>query len=216
VYIANVGDSRTFVVAYHQETKKVKIIYQSREDKPHLDAEKARIEQMGGEVYIPSKEMMESGEDSSRTVIMDRTTGFQSSLAMSRSLGDWTFSSAGVIALPIVEVVNLTQFSQGNTQSGRKNCEEATKNSVRKTCVSEANSNSTKIFSVAASDGLLDFISPNELATTLAYSLYDEDGQEPHPATASEQLILKAADKWKEEMGYEYRDDIVISVMKLI
>jgi len=214
VYIANVGDSRTFVIAYHPETKNVTIIYQSREDKPHLDAEKARIEQMGGEVYIPSKEMMESGEDSSRTVIMDRTTGFQSSLAMSRSLGDWTFSSAGVIALPIVEVVNLAQFSQGNTQSGTKHCEEGTKNSVRKTCVSETNS--TKIFSVAASDGLLDFISPNELATTLAHSLYDEDGNEPHPATASEQLILKAADKWKEEMGYEYRDDIVISVMKLI
>merc|ERR1719491_420416 len=214
VYIANVGDSRTFVVSYHQETKNVKIIYQTREDKPHLDAEKARIEKMGGEVYIPSKEMMESGEDSSRTVIMDRTTGFQSSLAMSRSLGDWEFSSAGVIALPIVDVINLTQFSQGNLKSGRGSCDERMNHSERESCVAEASS--TKIFSVAASDGLLDFISPNELATSLAHSLYDEEGLEPHPVTVPEQLIIKAADKWQEEMGYEYREDIVISVMKLI
>ena len=213
-YIANVGDSRTFIVVYHEDTKHVRIVYQTREDKPHLDAEKARIEQMGGEVYIPSKEMMESGQDSSRTVIMDQDTGFQSSLAMSRSLGDWDFSSAGVIALPTVEVLNLDQFVRRDPMSDKVECDEATTDAMKETCLSEVNS--PKIFSVAASDGLLDFISPDELATTLAHSLYDEEGQKPHPVTASEQLILKAADAWQKEMGHEYRDDIVLSVMKII
>ena len=52
VYIANAGDSRSFVVVYRPSTNVSKVVYISREDKPSLPEEKARVESMGGQVSI--------------------------------------------------------------------------------------------------------------------------------------------------------------------
>ena len=85
-------DDSNICIDNNKLEKNVHLIYESREDKPHLLVEKERIEQCGGIVYIPPKINMESGNDSSRVIVIDKDKGQQLSLAMSRSIGDWSFS----------------------------------------------------------------------------------------------------------------------------
>ena len=73
IYIANAGDSQSFVVVYRKQSQTAKIIYMTREDKPDLPDEKARVEKMGGYVYIPPR-------GTSRVVYVDPTTGAQTGL----------------------------------------------------------------------------------------------------------------------------------------
>jgi len=49
VYIANAGDSRSFLCVYRPSTQQSQVLYMSREDKPDLPDERARVEQMGGQ-----------------------------------------------------------------------------------------------------------------------------------------------------------------------
>ena len=65
--------------------KQVLIVYQSREDKPDLPDEKARIEAAGGYVSIPP----DDNGDVSRAYYVDEHRRLRYGLAMSRSLGDW-------------------------------------------------------------------------------------------------------------------------------
>ena len=65
--------------------EQVQIVYQSREDKPDLPEEKARIVAAGGYVHIPPND---SG-DVPRAYFIDENGQARFGLAMSRSLGDW-------------------------------------------------------------------------------------------------------------------------------
>lgn len=67
------------------EQKNVQIVFQSREDKPDLPDEKARIFAAGGYVHIPSSER----EGVPRAYYIDENRQARYGLAMSRSLGDW-------------------------------------------------------------------------------------------------------------------------------
>lgn len=104
VYIANAGDSRSFIAVHikspstSQSTNKendsnksqgiTKIIFGTREDKAHLPKERERVEHMGGTVYLPNG-FLDSGKGTTRVLYQDPTTGSTSGLAMSRSIGDW-------------------------------------------------------------------------------------------------------------------------------
>lgn len=63
----------------------VQVVFQSREDKPDLPDEKARIFAAGGYVHIPSSD--EGGIP--RAYYIDENRQARYGLAMSRSLGDW-------------------------------------------------------------------------------------------------------------------------------
>ena len=65
--------------------KHVQIVYQSREDKPDLPEEKARIVAAGGYVHIPPND----NGDVPRAYHIDENGQARYGLAMSRSLGDW-------------------------------------------------------------------------------------------------------------------------------
>lgn len=65
--------------------KAVQIVFQSREDKPDLPEEKARILAAGGHVTP------DDDEDVARAYTLDENNQPQYGLAMSRSLGDWEF-----------------------------------------------------------------------------------------------------------------------------
>ena len=71
------------------------------------------------------------------------------------------------------------------------------------------------LFAVAASDGLLDFMKPIEVAHQLAHSLY-YDGSDPPISLQNicEKLILKSSSLWH-NVGMRYRDDITIAVSKI-
>jgi len=60
-------------------------VYQSREDKPDLPEEKARIVAAGGYVHIPPND----NGDVPRAYHIDENGQARYGLAMSRSLGDW-------------------------------------------------------------------------------------------------------------------------------
>ena len=66
---------------------------------------------------------------------------------------------------------------------------------------------------MSATDGLMDFTTPDIVASTVALSLYDKEG--PHLLTALEQLIYMAAQGWEQSKQGRYRDDIAVVVSQV-
>eukprot|EP00550_Attheya_septentrionalis_P008464 CAMPEP_0198283914 /NCGR_PEP_ID=MMETSP1449-20131203/3499_1 /TAXON_ID=420275 /ORGANISM="Attheya septentrionalis, Strain CCMP2084" /LENGTH=438 /DNA_ID=CAMNT_0043980815 /DNA_START=49 /DNA_END=1365 /DNA_ORIENTATION=- len=199
VYVANAGDSVSFVAATttksssSSEPATTEIIYQSRDDKPHLPEERKRIEEMGGEVYVP-----ENPGGTSRAIYVDPITGGRTGLAMSRSIGDWDVGKLGVIPNPIVDVVDLSNYYPGDDDEERF------------------------LFAVSATDGLMDYVEAPIIAQHVATHLFhdtttdiDDDATRKHVLIACEELVLEAGGRWQKARGGRYRDDIAIAVAKL-
>lgn len=189
IYIANAGDSRSCVATYTKSTGAVKIVYVTREDKPDLPEERERVERMGGQVYIPPPGRYGA---SSRVLFIDKKTDRMNGLAMSRSIGDWDAGKLGVIPDPTVAVLDIIELINSSASSGPGDVE---------------------VFAFSATDGLLDYVELDDIAETVANSLYDEDG--PHPLSACESLITSAATLWWKAKNGTYRDDIAVAVSKL-
>jgi serine/threonine protein phosphatase PrpC len=200
VYVANAGDSVSFVAVTTESSSSeptTDIIYQSREDKPHLPEERNRIEEMGGEVYVP-----ENPGGTSRAIYVDPITGGRTGLAMSRSIGDWDVGKLGVIPNPIVDIVDLSNYSFMGEER-------------------------FSLFAVSATDGLMDYIEAPIIAQHVATHLFhddtttdnpamdDNDANRKHVLIACEELVLEAAGRWQKAKGGRYRDDIAIAVTKL-
>jgi serine/threonine protein phosphatase PrpC len=186
LFIANAGDSRSFVCVHQASTNTTEVVYITREDKPDLADERARVEMMGGKVYIPHR----SGA-SSRVIYQDTSTGMQSGLAMSRSIGDW--EATGVIPNPIVDVIDIDSLVQQRRFSEVED--------------------DVLIFVVSATDGMMDYVPAEAIAKILVPALIDKDGD--HPLTACERLISWAAAGWQKARDGRYRDDIAIAVSKI-
>ena len=73
--------------------------------------------------------------------------------------------------------------------------------------------NQVKLLAVSATDGLLDFVDVEDIASVYASSFYVENN--PHPHTATEFLILTSAQRWDETYDGQYRDDIAVAAVKL-
>ena len=218
VFIANAGDSRSFVATFRKSTGRVNIVYITREDKPDLPDEKARVEGMGGHVYIPNR-----AGASSRVIYMDSNTGFQSGLAMSRSIGDWDAGNVGVIPDPIVDVLDIKTLK--TSESNEETCVASIDPKTGATVIDEncivtvedqerdsSDEDDVQVFAVSATDGMLDFVDVEDIAKTVAEGLYLDNG--PHPLSACENLISIAAAGWWREKDGRYRDDIAIAVSK--
>jgi len=192
LYIANAGDSRSFVVVYRANSKSAEIVYISREDKPSLPDERERVEKAGGQVLLPP-----SG--TSRVLYTDPESGLTSGLAMSRSIGDWEVGKFGVIPDPIVDVIDIEKVVNNRCGSEKGG--------------SDKFDDDICVFAVSATDGLMDFSSPDLIAKTVATSMYIKEG--PHLLTAMEQLIYVAASGWERSKRGTYRDDITICVSEI-
>ena len=227
IYIANAGDSRSFVVVHITDpiskTETTQIIYGTREDKPHLSFERLRVEAMGGTVYIPP-----GGKGTTRVLYQDPTTGSTSGLAMSRSLGDWDAGNVGVVPDPTIAILNIKDMKSKIIEQLNTSCQDMTEveidpatgeSSPSSNCATYGE-NDVKVFSFAATDGLLDYLPEDSIAKHVAKGLYStgtgkEDEQNIHLLTACEDLIYAAAQGWQEDKGGRYRDDIAISVSDL-
>jgi serine/threonine protein phosphatase PrpC len=214
IYIANAGDSRSFIVTYRPSIKKTRVVYVSREDKPDLPGERARVEAAGGQVYIPAR-------GTSRVVYHDPRTGSPSGLAMSRSIGDWAAGKLGVIPDPIVDVIDIptliqAEMKQTYDQDGANYLYideqgDVASNSFGSTDMPE--DDDVYIFAVSATDGLMDYLDSLDIARVLAKALYEDEGA--HPITAAEHLVFAAANGWQQDKQGRYRDDIAIAVTSL-
>ena len=198
VYIANAGDSVSLIAAYTSQNDRAQVVYVSREDKPDLPEEYERIVKMGGTVSSPENPL----EDSPRVVYTNPDTGYQVGLAMSRSIGDWNI--VGVTAEPIVDVLDLRQVVANVVASVEEDP------ATEETCVP---SEHVFVFAISATDGLMDYVQPDELADAFAHAFYRKDS--PHPLTVAEDMILEAAKGWNREMEGQYRDDIAIAASKI-
>jgi len=216
LYVANAGDSRSFIAVHiippegsnpDKETT-TSIIYASREDKPHLEDEKKRVEHMGGTVYLPNSFQL-TGKGTTRVLYQDPTTGNTSGLAMSRSIGDWDAGSVGCVPDPIVDVLDMNEIKRGVLLSLNKSVEI---DDGGESCVAYSEDN-IKVFAVSATDGLLDFMNIETIAFHAAKGLYD--GKNSHPLLACEDLIYAAANGWQKDKGGRYRDDIAIAIADL-
>jgi serine/threonine protein phosphatase PrpC len=197
LYIANAGDSRSIVALYIEKTDDVKVLYVTREDKPHLEDERARIESMGGRVYIPDDLTQESS----------RVVSGSSGLAMSRSLGDWDM--LGKIADPIVKIIDVAEVIRTEIEESNAGCSED-----EEYCPGSLKAEHISIFAMSASDGMMDYIEPQDLAGAFATTFYRPSG--PHPLVMCEDLILIAAKGWYDEMKGHYRDDIAVAAARIV
>lgn len=209
LYVVNAGDSVSFVALYTESTDEVNVVYVTREDKPHLPDEYQRITRMGGRVSQP-----DGNGGSSRVVFVDPNTGYVAGLAMSRSIGDWP--ATGVISEPIVQVLSIPELLE------RAAANPKTTSTTAATCAEDAlgtcqdtMTGKVHIFAVSATDGLMDYLKPNEIARAFADSFYKRGKQTPHPHTVAEDLILKASEGWYEDMGGRYRDDITVAAARI-
>jgi serine/threonine protein phosphatase PrpC len=215
IYIANAGDSRSFVAVYRPSLNKVEIVYMSREDKPDLPDERARVEKMGGQVYIPPR-------GTSRVVYHDPKSGAPSGLAMSRSIGDWAAGKLGVIPDPIVGVIDVPALIESQMNGNDEDTylyevdavgDVSRLNNARSSKKPVLDDDDVYIFAVSATDGMMDYLEPTSIAAIMAKSLFDEDGV--HPITAAEHLVFAAANAWQSDKSGRYRDDIAIAVSTL-
>jgi serine/threonine protein phosphatase PrpC len=208
LYIANAGDSRSFIAVYRKSSRKTEIIYISREDKPHLPDERKRIEAMGGQVYVPSRPGA-----TSRVLYIDPVTRNQYGLAMSRSIGDWDAGKLGVIPDPLVDVIDIPELIQTQMTKVAQCIVFDTLGEMTSEPCDKLQNDDVHIFAVSATDGMMDFVDAQTIASELAPSLFDEDGV--HPLSACEKLISMAAMGWQRSKEGRYRDDIALSVSKI-
>ena len=214
-YIANAGDSRSLIATYSKSTKETKVVYVTREDKPHLPEERQRVEKMGGRVRLPPQP-----GGTSRVMYRDAVTGGEYGLAMSRSIGDWAAGEVGVSPDPLVDVVDLNALVNGggtndDGTSSEQTC--AVSEDGEQECLAtptQVLEGDLQVFAVSATDGLLDYVGIDDIAKHVALGLYEEE-EGPHLLSACEALISAAAGGWHRHRQGRYRDDIAISVSKL-
>jgi len=168
LYVANAGDSQMILVSSvvpsslssstEQQQQKftpegmiAKVVYSSRRDKANLPDERARIEGLGGNVHLNA-----NGFDP-RVIVHSEIANDTIGLAMSRCIGDWEWKAVGVIAEPIIDVIDLSKLRQHQRQQPSEEGKKI-------------------IFLIAASDGFFD-IRPKEFyANQIAGSfLVDND-----------------------------------------
>ena len=252
IYITNAGDSRSMIAVHVAPTKgseksRTDIIFASREDKPHLDGERARVETMGGTVYLPNG-FLQTGKGTTRVLYKDVVTGSTSGLAMSRSIGDWDAGAVGCIPDPIVDVFDIDVIKNHVLKSLKQSCDIAeaeidpASGETKQNDCPNYTENDVKVFAVSATDGLLDYLPIDTIASHVAKGLYgkDEGEEKVHPLVgaaragkaplsckyfsltlsyvshifqiACEDLIYAAAQGWQNDKGGSYRDDIAISI----
>ncbi|CAH0482350.1 unnamed protein product [Peronospora belbahrii] len=106
LFIANLGDSRAVVARYSENEQRYVLHCETKDHKPNIPEECARIEQNNGRVF-------EWG--SYRVWLQDVD---MPGLAMSRSFGDSVAKTVGVTAEPDVTIVEKLKFSSSERKNG--------------------------------------------------------------------------------------------------
>ena len=117
-------------------------------------------------------------------------------------------------AEPIVDVLDLREVVQKALTSYTETCNndvDNLENTNEKDRYCEfKDSSDIRIFAASISDGMMDYLSPEDIGKTLATAFFDKDSN-VHPHSAAEKLIIDAAKGWESEFRGEYRDDIAIA-----
>ena len=203
LYFANAGDSQSMLAAY--VNGQLLILHKTRLDKPDHPEERQRILKAGGSVT-------DAGDyDDAR--VQYYIDGHEWGLAMSRSLGDR--SATGVIATPLVNVFDLDELANSIIQDWNQTCEaEVNADGTQQTCKSQPqiSPEDVQFLVVSATDGLIDYLNPNEILYELSHAFFE--GEE-HPLTAADVLIQESAKRWHKDFHGHYRDDMAIAAARI-
>lgn len=183
IFFANAGDSLSFLGQYDRATAEAKIVHKNRFDKPYLPDERERIERMQGKIFTPPHPM------NSRVLAFNPIRKETMSLGMSRSIGDNSHGRIGVVAEPIIDVLNLDEMMYSKPGEKKENVD---------------------FFVVSSSDGLYDHRRPEFVAAQFANCFFAAaDG---HPIVESANIIDLATPKDPKR----YRDDITVMALKIM
>jgi serine/threonine protein phosphatase PrpC len=219
-YSCNAGDSQSWLAAsWGNETR---VLYKTRLDKPDDPEEKARVLKAGGIVTD------RSAEDDAR-VYYKHANGRDYGLAMTRVIGDR--GATAVISTPTVQVwslADLYEYARGQfcakSDAGKdapSNPQEmevqadgstTTASSAAKEADCQCRIDDINLFAMSASDGVIDYMSLEEVASMLAPSLWNKTG---HPVVAASNVLHESGQRWYRDFGGRYRDDMVLVVSKL-
>ena len=115
----------------------------------------------------------------------------------------------GCIAEPIVKVIDLQESVRTTAEQHEQ--EICGNDHDDKTCL-PISPEDIHVFIVSATDGLMDYHTPEEVVETMAAGFFDD---ELHPLTMADSLIPNAANQWNYESANQYRDDIAIAATNL-
>jgi serine/threonine protein phosphatase PrpC len=197
LHIANVGDSRTFIVLYQKDKGTTKFFFSTTVDTADVPAERERILGMGGSIYVPPPGPR-GVKQSTRVFVntVDAVTNETQSFVLenSRSIGDRAVKDRGVVCEPRVASLHLPSVWQNHPEE--------------------------ELFIFSATDGLLDKMAIQLIADRLAASLYRDDTVSP--LETIEGIILDANQIWEHSRTLNdknelmtYRDDITLAVVKV-
>ena len=127
---------------------------------------------------------------------------------------------------PIVDTMSVSEIIAGTLkveQNSYQEGGESKENEEERTCsVAAASTDDVHVFAISATDGLMDYLKPIDVAKEIADSLFgDEQSRSSakgtnHLFVAQSSLIVASAQGWYSEMKGEYRDDIAIAAAVLI
>lgn len=211
IYLVNAGDSQSLVGA---TTPHGSVVLQTtRLDKP--DVERQRLLAAGAQSVTD-----ESDEDASRvwnTWIDDDGEEQSIGLAMSRGIGDR--HAKGVIADPLVQMWTVEELLEQAVKllekmPGEQVCEITADG--EESCSTPEQSppvdkQDLRLFAVSATDGLIDYVEPNDIARVLGGSIGSTE-----VFLAAQELIYTASQGWDEAYGGKYRDDIALSFFEIV
>jgi serine/threonine protein phosphatase PrpC len=184
LYLASAGDSTALLVRYSPR-RGVTIVAEAVKHKPADPEERKRIEAAGGRIMIP--------QGASSRVVYRTAQGLDMALAMSRSLGDLDGKGPGYLTAEpsIVVVQDLAQV------------------------VGASNPNDDKsfLFLIVASDGVMDMVPTEKVASVLGKALENPD--RTALSQACQNLLEQAARQWAVQMMGTYRDDMTLLVTRL-
>jgi len=204
--------------------------------KPDHPVERQRLEAAGMRVEH------DAGYEDSARAWYKAADGGTYGLAMSRALGDR--GARGVTALPDVRTVpSLRKLAAAlaheyneklllvqQQQPPEPVCTNApvdtNGNSDDATCTTTRTTNNATLntdliqqdqihfFVVSATDGLLDYLTPEIMGVQLAMALYESDNNK-HAMTAASDLLHQSSGLWHTENRGEYRDDMALAVVQI-
>ncbi len=186
LYIMNAGDSMT-LVAVCTPTRTVRIIKQTRFDRPTLPKEQERIQNMGGRVSSCGRVMYRDIQEN------NGTSKWRPGVAMSRSIGD--ADMVGVIPEPLVDIVDLHEIQNKYApQDEQQEC---------------------FLLVLSATDGLTDVIPPKQVVESIANAFLNDENSNTIVSETIQNLMNQAATRWNQQTGGSYRDDMTLVASKV-
>jgi hypothetical protein len=113
---------------------------------------------------------------------------------------------AGVIAEPVVDTLDIPELVQSSIGQFNAQCQ-----TEDASCAAPVSVEDISIVAISATDGLVDYIPPSEIAAALGPG-FSQHNERLSPITLAEDLVLKAAKEWNEEFDGTYRDDIALAL----